>query len=250
MALLEVAGHPRGLREDRDPAGRVPPGRDRAGGLDHRPQRSGQVHGLQDALRAPARPPGTASASTGEDVTNRPPADLLRRGMAYVPQGRNVFPLMTVDENLRLGAYIRPRSAELDREVERVYETFPMLRAARRKRAAELSGGQQQMLEMGAGPAAAPAADAPRRADARARAARLPGDLPHHRGAPARRADDPHGRAERRQGPRDLRLRLRAGAREEPLRRLRRGDPERRPRYAACTSAAERGTLARCPSAG
>ena len=85
----------------------------------------------------------------GEDVTNRPPADLLRRGITYVPQGRNVFPLMTVDENLRLGAYIRPRSADLDREVDRVYETFPMLQAARRKRAAELSGGQQQMLEMG-----------------------------------------------------------------------------------------------------
>jgi branched-chain amino acid transport system ATP-binding protein len=84
----------------------------------------------------------------GEDVTNRPPADLLCRGMSYVPQGRNVFPLMTVEENLRLGAYIRPRSAELDRDVERVYETFPMLQTARRKRAAELSGGQQQMLEM------------------------------------------------------------------------------------------------------
>jgi branched-chain amino acid transport system ATP-binding protein len=83
-----------------------------------------------------------------EDVTNRPPADLLRRGMAYVPQGRNVFPLMTVEENLLLGAYIRPRSAELDGEVERVYETFPMLREGRRKRAADLSGGQQQMLEM------------------------------------------------------------------------------------------------------
>jgi branched-chain amino acid transport system ATP-binding protein len=85
----------------------------------------------------------------GEDVTNRPPADLLRRGMTYVPQGRNLFPLMTVDENLRLGAYIRPSSDELEREVERVYETFPMLQAARRKRAAELSGGQQQILEMG-----------------------------------------------------------------------------------------------------
>jgi branched-chain amino acid transport system ATP-binding protein len=85
----------------------------------------------------------------GEDVTNRPPADLLRRGMTYVPQGRNLFPLMTVDENLRLGAYTRPSSDELEREVERVYETFPMLQAARRKRAAELSGGQQQILEMG-----------------------------------------------------------------------------------------------------
>ena len=85
----------------------------------------------------------------GEDITNQPPAELLRRGIAYVPQGRNVFPLMTVEANLRLGAYIRPRSTELDREVERVYDTFPMLREARGKRAADLSGGQQQMLEMG-----------------------------------------------------------------------------------------------------
>ena len=84
----------------------------------------------------------------GEDITNHPPADLLRRGMAYVPQGRNVFPLMTVEENLLLGAYTRPRSAELTAEVEAVYTTFPMLREARLKRAADLSGGQQQMLEM------------------------------------------------------------------------------------------------------
>ena len=85
----------------------------------------------------------------GEDITNRPPAELLRQGIAYVPQGRNVFPLMTVEENLRLGAYIRPRSTALDDDVERVYDVFPMLREARRKRAADLSGGQQQMLEMG-----------------------------------------------------------------------------------------------------
>jgi branched-chain amino acid transport system ATP-binding protein len=84
----------------------------------------------------------------GEDVTNRSPADLLRRGMAYVPQGRNVFPLMTVEENLRLGAYTRPRSAELEAEIERLYETFPVLRESRRRRAGDLSGGQQQMLEM------------------------------------------------------------------------------------------------------
>jgi branched-chain amino acid transport system ATP-binding protein len=84
----------------------------------------------------------------GEDITNQPPANLLRRGMAYVPQGRNVFPLMTVEENLRLGAYTRPRSAELEDEIERLYETFPVLRESRRRRAGDLSGGQQQMLEM------------------------------------------------------------------------------------------------------
>lgn len=84
----------------------------------------------------------------GEDVTNRPPSELLRRGLAYVPQGRNVFPRMSVEENLLLGAYIRRWSAELRREVERVYGLFPVLRERRRDRAGDLSGGQQQMLEM------------------------------------------------------------------------------------------------------
>jgi branched-chain amino acid transport system ATP-binding protein len=85
----------------------------------------------------------------GDDVTNQPPEALLRRGMAFVPQGRNVFPLMTVEENLLLGAYIRRRSLELLQEVERVYATFPILREKRKARAGDLSGGQQQMLEMG-----------------------------------------------------------------------------------------------------
>ena len=75
--------------------------------------------------------------------------DLLRAGMSYVPQGRNIFPLMSVDQNLRLGAYTRPRSPALEADIRRVYDLFPMLREARSKRAADLSGGQQQMLEMG-----------------------------------------------------------------------------------------------------
>jgi branched-chain amino acid transport system ATP-binding protein len=85
----------------------------------------------------------------GEEVTNRPPEVLLRQGMALVPQGRNVFPLMSVEENLLLGAYIRKRSPALLQEVNRVYETFPILREKRKERAGNLSGGQQQMLEMG-----------------------------------------------------------------------------------------------------
>ena len=85
----------------------------------------------------------------GEDVTNHTPGDLLHRGLAYVPQGRNVFPLMTVEENLLLGAYIRKWSDELRGELDRVYEVFPVLGERRRARAGNLSGGQQQMLEMG-----------------------------------------------------------------------------------------------------
>ncbi len=83
------------------------------------------------------------------DITNFPPGELLKLGIAFVPQGRNVFPLMSVDQNLRLGAYIRKPSRALEDDIERVYESFPMLRDARSKRAADLSGGQQQMLEMG-----------------------------------------------------------------------------------------------------
>jgi branched-chain amino acid transport system ATP-binding protein len=84
----------------------------------------------------------------GRDVTNQAPAALLALGMTYVPQGRNVFPLMTVEENLRLGAYVRPWTPALDAEVERAYELFPALAEKRRAKAGELSGGQQQMLEM------------------------------------------------------------------------------------------------------
>src|SRR5215471_11515489 len=74
-----------------------------------------------------------------EDVTNQPPEALLRRGLAYVPQGRNVFPLMTVEENLLLGAWTRPRADEVAADLERVYDVFPPLRAARGQRAADLS---------------------------------------------------------------------------------------------------------------
>ena len=83
------------------------------------------------------------------EITNLPPRDLLAAGIAFVPQGRNVFPLMSVDQNLRLGAYIRKNDHQLEQDIARIYETFPMLDAARTKRAADLSGGQQQMLEMG-----------------------------------------------------------------------------------------------------
>ena len=85
----------------------------------------------------------------GQDVTNRSPADLLKAGIAFVPQGRNVFPLMSVDQNIRLGAFIRKSGPELEADIAGVYKMFPMLDEARDKRAADLSGGQQQMLEMG-----------------------------------------------------------------------------------------------------
>jgi ABC-type branched-subunit amino acid transport system ATPase component len=84
----------------------------------------------------------------GEDVTNRGPAALLRRGVAFVPQGRNVFPAMTVRENLLLGFHaLVPRQRARDR-VDWAFETFPMLRACAHQLAGSLSGGQVRVLEV------------------------------------------------------------------------------------------------------
>lgn len=81
------------------------------------------------------------------DVTALPPQQRLRLGMSFVPQGHNLFPEMTVHENLELGAYIR-RDKSVARDIEAAYEAFPELTPLRRKVAGYLSGGQMQMLEI------------------------------------------------------------------------------------------------------
>jgi branched-chain amino acid transport system ATP-binding protein len=84
----------------------------------------------------------------GEDVTRLGSVERLRRGLALVPQGRCNFPLMTVQENLEMGAYLL-RGRDLRADLERVYDTFTVLGEKRRELAGNLSGGQQQLLEMG-----------------------------------------------------------------------------------------------------
>jgi ABC-type branched-subunit amino acid transport system ATPase component len=83
----------------------------------------------------------------GEEITNRPPVEVLRRGLSYVPQGRCNFPLMAVEENLEMGAYLR-NDAGVKRDIAALFERFPMLGEKRRAFAGTLSGGQQQILEM------------------------------------------------------------------------------------------------------
>ena len=83
----------------------------------------------------------------GEDIAGRPPTDVLRRGLGYVPQGRCNFPAMSVEENLEMGAYLR-RDARVRDDIEALLARFPMLGAKRRDAAGTLSGGQQQILEM------------------------------------------------------------------------------------------------------
>lgn len=83
----------------------------------------------------------------GEDVTGARPELLVRKGLLYVPQNQNVFPRLSVEENLEMGAFIR--RGDIRDDIERVYEIFPPLREKRRQPAGVLSGGQQQMVAIG-----------------------------------------------------------------------------------------------------
>ena len=85
----------------------------------------------------------------GDDITGRRPDQVLRRGLAYVPQGRIVFPQMTVLENLEMGGYIERYPARIREALERVYALFPILAERRRQKAGTMSGGEQQMVAIG-----------------------------------------------------------------------------------------------------
>jgi len=85
-----------------------------------------------------------------EDITGKRPSSLLNLGIAYVPQGRTVFPSLTVEENLELGAWtIRKNHSAVKRAIKEVYEFLPALKKYRYNKARVLSGGTQRMLEIG-----------------------------------------------------------------------------------------------------
>jgi ABC-type branched-subunit amino acid transport system ATPase component len=83
----------------------------------------------------------------GAEIANLRPDQLVRRGLGFVPQERNVFPSMTVQENLEMGAFIL--GDDISARLERVYSTFPPLREKRSQAAGQLSGGQRQMVGIG-----------------------------------------------------------------------------------------------------
>lgn len=85
----------------------------------------------------------------GKDITKVPPHKIVEMGMAHVPEGRRVFPEMTVYQNLMLGAYTRRDPQEKQASLEEVYEHFPRLKERAKQLAGTLSGGEQQMLAMG-----------------------------------------------------------------------------------------------------
>jgi branched-chain amino acid transport system ATP-binding protein len=82
----------------------------------------------------------------GEEITGQRPDTVLRRGLAYVPQGRIVFPQMTVLENLEMGAYTERDPARIAAALDQVYAMFPILAERRKQKAGTMSGGEQQMV--------------------------------------------------------------------------------------------------------
>jgi len=82
----------------------------------------------------------------GEDITNASARRVLSLGIAHCPEGRRVFPYMTVRENLEMGCYLRSDRAGIEADLERLYERFPILAERRAQAAGTLSGGEQQML--------------------------------------------------------------------------------------------------------
>jgi branched-chain amino acid transport system ATP-binding protein len=108
---------------------------------------SGKSTTLKTALGL-VRPRSGSVQLEGEDVTDRPTAYRIKRGMAIVPENRRVFAPMTVAENLEMGAHLRDDDG-IDETRERVHALFPRLYERRAQLAGTLSGGEQQMLAMG-----------------------------------------------------------------------------------------------------
>ena len=87
----------------------------------------------------------------GDRINGLEPDEVVRRGIAHVPEGREVFPFLTVEENLKMGAFTRSDADGIARDLEMVYGYFPILAERKPQTAGTLSGGQQQMLAIGRG---------------------------------------------------------------------------------------------------
>ena len=83
----------------------------------------------------------------GQEITQLRPDQIVRRGICYVPQEHNIFPTLTVRENLEMGAFIR--NDDISADIERIYSLFPILKERRRQLVGTMSGGQRQMVAMG-----------------------------------------------------------------------------------------------------
>jgi branched-chain amino acid transport system ATP-binding protein len=98
------------------------------------------------AISGLVRPAAGAIRFAGRDTSKLAPNDIVRAGISHSPEGRHVFPRMTVRENLELGAYTRRLKSEIAEDTERVLAIFPRLRERYAQKAGTMSGGEQQML--------------------------------------------------------------------------------------------------------
>jgi branched-chain amino acid transport system ATP-binding protein len=101
------------------------------------------------AISGLVRPTSGRIVFDGRAITGLPPATILEAGIAHCPEGRRVFPYLTVEENLAMGAYVRRDRAAIVADLDRVCAHFPILAERRRQAAGTLSGGEQQMLAIG-----------------------------------------------------------------------------------------------------
>ncbi len=85
----------------------------------------------------------------GEDISATPPQQIVAKGISQSPEGRKCFQRMTVRENLELGAYLRNDKAEINSDMDRVFDLFPRLKEREKQKAGTMSGGEQQMLAIG-----------------------------------------------------------------------------------------------------
>jgi len=85
----------------------------------------------------------------GENITNIAPSEIVKKGISLSPEGREVFPALSVEENLKLGAFTRTNKKEINDSYDRVYDLFPRLLERKKQIAGTLSGGEQQMLAIG-----------------------------------------------------------------------------------------------------
>ena len=104
---------------------------------------------LLNAIAGVVPPASGAITLDGAEVTGAPPESIARRGFSLVPEGRNVFGTLSIEENLKVGAGMRADKQEIAGDLEFVYHEFPMLAERRHTAAGMLSGGQQQMLVIG-----------------------------------------------------------------------------------------------------
>ncbi len=103
------------------------------------------LHALSNILKKN----GGTIVFKGEDITSLPPADIVRRGLVQVPEGRRIFANLTVKENLEMGAFTRNNKFEIKEDMDKVCSLFPRLKERLKQYAGTLSGGEQQMLAMG-----------------------------------------------------------------------------------------------------